>query len=190
MAKPGGNQDVKLKLSCLRSFWLILSSYGAFTLVAATFLGLAAYSSARTPLKELVPWLPIALCLFILLTVFFFPKVRRIFNGGGGDEPQFAMEEGRALRFAHSIGTSVEPGSIQSEEDNRSQQQSLNVAHWIDHETSHMRGVDWSTSQQDTRLSTRGSDIDLDERQSVASTAPRGTRQGSLSPESERPLLG
>jgi hypothetical protein len=138
-------------------------SYGPFTLVGVTFLGLAAYSSARTPLKELVPWLPTALCLFILLTVYFFPKLRQSLRGGNGI--QIAMEEGRPFGYH---GTPVEPGSIQSEEDIRSRYHSLEVNRWLEYDTAYAGGMGRPASRHSAGLSTRESDIDLEDRQSVA----------------------
>jgi hypothetical protein len=140
-----------------------LYRYGPFTLVAVTFFGLAAYSSARTPLKELIPWLPTALCLFILLTVYFFPKLRQSLRGDNGT--QIAMEEGRAFGYHR---TPVEPGSIQSEEDIRSRNQSLDVARWLEYDTAHAGGIGQPASRQFGALSVRESDIDLEDRQSVA----------------------
>ena len=135
--------------------------YGPFTLVAATFFGLAAYSSARTSLKELVPWLPLAVCLFVLLTVTLFPKLRQSLSGDNGT--QIAMEEGRLPGF---YGSLVEPGSVQSEEDTNIHQWNPDVEIWLEHDISYTGGADRLTSPG--RLSHRGSDIDLDDRQSVA----------------------
>jgi hypothetical protein len=141
--------------------------------VAATFLGLAAYSSARTSLKELVPWLPPALCLFVLLTVYFFPKLRQTSSGNNGTPN--AMEEGRSFGF---YGTPVEPGSVQSDEDNRSHQWNPEVNRWLGHDTSYAGGIGRPASRQSGLLSNRGSDIDLDDSQSV----PRLSSQIVVSP--------
>jgi hypothetical protein len=152
---------------------LTTSRYGPFTLVAAAFLGLAAYSSARTSLKELVPWLPLALCLFVLLTVYFFPRLRQSLSGN--NEEQISMEEGRTRGF---YGTPVEPGSIQSEEEIQSRRWNPQVDHWLEHDTSHTGGRDIERPGSSGRLSARQSDIDLDDRQTV----PRLFSQRMISP--------
>ncbi|CZR50191.1 uncharacterized protein PAC_00063 [Phialocephala subalpina] len=69
--------------------------YGPFTLAFATFLGLAAYSSARTPLPELIPWMPLVVWSFVMLTVYFLPKVHGFFVRPILINPENAMEEGR-----------------------------------------------------------------------------------------------
>lgn len=69
--------------------------YGPFTLAFATFLGLAAYSSARTPLPELIPWMPLVVWSFVMLTVYFLPKAHRFFTRPILINPEHAMEEGR-----------------------------------------------------------------------------------------------
>ena len=130
-----------------------LTSNRWFTLLAATFFGVAAYWSARTPLRELTPWLP------ILLTVYFCPKRRQAFNGGERSQLPFYMQEGR--RFAHSSGLSVEPGSIQSDEDFRSQVQLPERWPSMDHETSHTGWVGQSASPH-SGPSDHESDIELD----------------------------
>ena len=137
--------------------------YGPFTLVAATFLGLAAYSSARTPLKELVPWLPTALCLFILLTVYFFPKLRNSLRGDHGTH--IDLEDGRPFGYH---GTPVEPGSIQSDQDFHNRHQSLGVNRWLDYDISFTGGIGRQESPHSRGPSARESDIDLEDRQSVA----------------------
>ena len=140
---------------------LTSSRYGPFTLVAATLLGIAAYSSARTSLTELVPWLPLALCLFLLLTVYLFPKLGdslRVDN-----EVQNAMEEGLSSGF---YGTPVEPGSVQLEEWIPSRQWSPEINNWIEHNLSHVGGRDDQPAPSET-MSTRESDVDLDEGQTV-----------------------
>ena len=152
---------------------LTKSRYGPFTLVAATFLGLAAYSSARTSLKELVPWLPLALCLFVLLTVYFFPKLKQSLSGN--NEVQNSMEEGRTRGF---YGTPVEPGSIQSEEEIQRGRWSPQVNQWLEHDTSHAGGRDIERPGSSGRLSAHQSDIDLDDRQTV----PRLFSQRMVSP--------
>lgn len=151
--------------SCCETSKLVLTlfRYGPFTLVAATFLGFAAYSSARTTLKELVPWLPLALALFVLLTVYFFPKLRQLFSRDS--ETLIAMEEGQGYPL---YGTPVEPGSVQSDEDIRSRQRSLEVDRWLEYDISHVGGIGRPASRHSGRLSTRESDIDLDDSQSVA----------------------
>ena len=110
-----------------------MGRYGPFTLVAATFLGLAAYSSARTSLKELVPWLPTSLCLFVLLTVYFIPTIREALNTE--ETTQISMEEGRSFIFP---ATPVEPGSVQSEGETMSRQQSLDMQRWLSYDISFM----------------------------------------------------
>ena len=133
--------------------------------MGATLLGLAAYSSARTSLQELVPWLPPTFCLLVLITVYFPRKIRQSINGYNGS--QIAMEEGRPC--GHD-GTTVEPGSVQSNEDygaNRTNRQSLDVEHWLEHEISHIGGARWPISPEPGRLSTRESEIDLEDSRSV-----------------------
>jgi hypothetical protein len=131
--------------------------------VAVTFLGLAAYSSARTSLEELVPWLPTALCLFVLLTVYFIPKLRQTLNGDYGN--QIAMEEGCSPGF---YGTPVEPGSVRSQMSIRTRQQSPEVERWLTQDTSHMGcGIGRPASRNSGRQSIRDSDIDLDDTSSV-----------------------
>ena len=71
-----------------------------------------------------------------------------------------ALEEGHAYGF-HS--TPAEPGSIQSDEDVSNQQEYPELGRWLDYDTSYMDGRDRPTSRQSTGLSTRESDIDLND---------------------------
>jgi hypothetical protein len=76
------------------TFILILSRYGPLVVPAAALLGLAAYSSARTPLRELVPWMPIALSLLLLLTTYSLPRLWPNFKESVNVDQQIALEEG------------------------------------------------------------------------------------------------
>lgn len=73
----------------------------------ATILGLAAYSSARTPLRELVPFMPIALSLLLLLTSYSLP---RFSSNGEGYIPlhqEISLEDGPSEpTYGSNIATS------------------------------------------------------------------------------------
>lgn len=60
----------------------------------AGLLGLAAYSSARTPLKDLVPWLPVGLSLLLILTTYTLPHFWPTFNDSGPVDHHILLEEG------------------------------------------------------------------------------------------------
>jgi hypothetical protein len=76
------------------TFVLIPSRYGPLVVPAAALLGLAAYSSARTPLRELVPWMPLALSLLLLLTTYSLPRLWPNFMESAQVDQQLALEEG------------------------------------------------------------------------------------------------
>jgi hypothetical protein len=122
-------------------------------------MSIAAYSSARTTLTELVPWIPLALCLFVLLTVYFFSKLRHSLRAD--NQAQIAMEEGRGFH-----GTPVEPGSVQSDEVSQTLRWSQEMNRRLEFDISHTGGIDRPGSSE--ILSSRESDIDLDSNQSVA----------------------
>ena len=94
--------------------------YGPYTLAVSTLLGLVAFSSASTTLPELVPWLPLSISVYFLLTVFSAPRVHEFFTPT--EDFDILMEEGQCRTSAR---TPVEPGSIQSDEDIQSHQETF-----------------------------------------------------------------
>jgi hypothetical protein len=126
------------------------------TLVFVTILGLTA-SSASKDLKELIPWMPPALALLLLLTVFFLPKIRQAPNQL--NDFLYAMEEGRSRRYRI---LPTEEGSVRTEGHFRSRNESLEMDRQL---------LDLNVSQMDHRPPSRfterssfyGSEIDLNE---------------------------
>lgn len=112
----------KLVMQCLTH----RSRHGPYALAAYTCFGLGAYSSTRTTLSELVPWIPISLCISLLLTVFFPPKIRELCAAPENDE--ILMEEGRFLGFHRSP---VQPGSVQSDGHIQHREQSPMTTRWV-----------------------------------------------------------
>jgi hypothetical protein len=114
--------------------------------------------SARVSLHNLIPWLPTMLCLFILLTVYFLPKIRQPLDEDIRDLT--AMEEGRSLE---SFGAQVGPESIRSEASSRHRPQSREENDdWRVQATFHtMGGIDRPWSPNSGVQSIHGSDITL-----------------------------
>ena len=100
--------------------------YGPYALAAYTCFGLGAYSSTRTSLSELVPWIPISICISSLLTVFFPPKVQELLASPSDNE--IRMEEGRMFGDPRSP---VQPGSVQSDGDIQNRQQTHFTRNWL-----------------------------------------------------------
>jgi hypothetical protein len=113
-------------------------------------------------LKGLVPWLPTAVGLFSLLTVYFFPKLRAWL--ARDTEPYVSMEAMEAIEEGRRYGvygTSVQPGSVQYGEDDPRWHPDVDL--WLAHDTSHAGG-----NARPASRSSGESDIDLDDNQSVA----------------------
>ncbi|KAH8602900.1 hypothetical protein B0O99DRAFT_666494 [Bisporella sp. PMI_857] len=113
--------------------------YGPWVLALYTLLGLAAYSSAQTTLPQLVPWIPISICVCLLLTVFLAPKLRRI--SLSAEDPSnllFPMEEGR---LHTPTGYPDEEESVQTNGAIYNQQERRQTTLWLlNHLTSYMMG--------------------------------------------------
>lgn len=132
--------------------------------LATTLLGLLAYASARTPLRELVPWIPIALLLLLLLTTYSLPRLWPRLNNYAPVDQEGALEEGLS-QLAH--GSAVETGgSVQTREsrENRDEFPLALVTHccaqnFQEHQISHMSR---SASRLSRFSSAHGSDIDLE----------------------------
>jgi hypothetical protein len=130
--------------------------------LATALLGLLAYSSARTPLGELVPWIPIALLLLLLLTTYSLPRLWPNFRDYAPVDQEGALEEGLS-QLAH--GSTVETGgSVQTCENRENQDESPLVTHcceqsFQEHQISHMSR---SASRLSRFSSVHGSDIDLE----------------------------
>jgi hypothetical protein len=74
-------------------------------LPVAALLGLAAYSSARTPLGDLVPWMPMVLSIFLLLTAYTMPRFWTHYQGYsavGNSDQDVSLEEGRSRQYCGS----------------------------------------------------------------------------------------
>ncbi|KUJ18550.1 uncharacterized protein LY89DRAFT_732109 [Mollisia scopiformis] len=144
-----------------------MKTYGPFTLAFATFLGFAAYSSARTPLMDLVPWLPMIVWLFVLLTVYFLPRLRELF--AQPLDPEDAMEQGRH-HPVHRIpldDVRIQPNV------NRPGNDPMELEEWL-------RGMDRnSVPGLPDDLSTQGSDIELPQHSEAMAVAwRRAVRMG------------
>ena len=142
--------------------------YGLITIPIATLFGLAAYSSARTPLYDLVPWIPMALCLFLMVTAYSLPYFLPRFGITPTDRAmhnQIALEDG--LRYLDE-DLEVEPGSIQAMESLPEQEESPMLARFDEHEISNM-------SRSESRLSRftshSDSDIDLEDNMQTANVS-------------------
>ncbi|KAE8442843.1 hypothetical protein EG329_002815 [Mollisiaceae sp. DMI_Dod_QoI] len=143
-----------------------MQTYGPFTLVFATFLGFAAYSSARTPLPDLVPWIPMVVWLFVLLTVYFLPKAHGICTRP--IDHYTAMEEGRGYHFRR-FPVENQRGEIDSR--NHLRNDSLELSGWRSHDVT---GMDHRSALELLEgLSTHESDIDLQEHSEAAAVALR-----------------
>ncbi len=125
-----------------------------FTLVAVVLLWLAASFFGRATSKEFVSEVPVALCLFVLLTAYFSPKLHQILNGS---DPDITMEEGRSRGFLGPFGA---PGSFLSNGEIQIQDRSLEMDHLLEHNVSNM---DRSVSRLPGGFSTHNSDIALSE---------------------------
>lgn len=129
----------------------------------AALLGLVAYSSARTPLKDLVPWLPIGLLLLLLLTTYSLPLFWPNFEGYVSIERQTSLEDGPSQPPWGSIEAAL--GSIQACESCGSDHRSILMTGYrqhgfLEHQISHMSR---STSPLSRFSSVRDSDIDPNE---------------------------
>ena len=148
-------------------------------LPVATLFGLATYSSARTPLKDLVPWMPIVLSLFLLLTAYTLPRFwpRSDYQGYSPINREISLEDGHSQR---SRGSSrATPWHVQTRENSRSREGSPIMVqyrphwcpHWFqEHQVSHMsrptsRSLRFPSEQRD-------SDIDLSEHPLTGQESP------------------
>lgn len=78
--------------------------YGPLMLPISTLFGLATYSSARTPLRDLVPWMPIVLSLFLLLTTYTLPRFwpGPDYQGYSPIDRESSLEEGHSQQSRRS----------------------------------------------------------------------------------------
>lgn len=137
--------------------------YGPFTLAIATLLGLAAYSSARTPLRDMVSWIPLFICLLVLLTVFFLPRLYQTLQGA---DPNISMEEGHAGFILDHFGEPMETTSRRgSHRGGR-----LRETHFRELDISNMGRP---TSRLSNALSIHESDIDLQDSAEIMRIALR-----------------
>lgn len=100
--------------------------HGPYALAAYTCFGLGAYSSTRTTLSELVPWIPTSLCIILLLTVFLPPKIREL--RANPDFNDIHMEEGMMPGILRS---QAQPGSVQSDGSIQQREQTLMTRLWL-----------------------------------------------------------
>ena len=145
------------------SILLIFLRYGPLMIPMATFLGLAAYSSAHTPLRELVPWMPVGLSTLLLLTAYSLPRFWPNFEGYAPVDRQISLEDGL---FQPPVGSNEAIlDSSQAFESPRSDHGSSSRIALCEQgsrelQVSHMSR---STSPSSRLLSVHDSDIDLDE---------------------------
>ncbi|RFU32444.1 hypothetical protein B7463_g3863, partial [Scytalidium lignicola] len=127
---------------------------GPYALAVVAVLGIVAFSSARTSLKELVPWMPAIVSLFLFLTVYFGPILKAFISGDNPDE-DMTLEEGSYYSL------NGEPGSLRSLNNSIVPRNgSFSVANqWLQHDISHMSRSEFSFPDH----SPHSSDIDLNE---------------------------
>ncbi|KAG4432751.1 hypothetical protein IFR05_011756 [Cadophora sp. M221] len=147
-----------------------VKTYGPFSLVLAAVFGIAAISSARSSLKELTPWIPIALCLLNLLTAFSLPRLYQAFKDPGPEEAMEAMEameEGRANELRGPIGVAI---PVRLDEGYRPMETSLEMDQLLILNISKMGRPE---SRLSRGFSVHDSDIDLNDHAQTAGIALR-----------------
>jgi hypothetical protein len=122
-------------------------------------------------LKELLPWIPIAVSLFVYLTTYSMPRLLPFFMEPTPVDYQVELEEGTLHPYNES---SVEAGSIQTLEDYQNREESPMMARYhnesfVNLQVSHM---DRGAASNSSVPSTHGSDIVLDD-QGHVNLAPR-----------------
>ncbi|KAH9220307.1 hypothetical protein DL95DRAFT_456458 [Leptodontidium sp. 2 PMI_412] len=141
-----------------------VKTYGPFTLILAAIFGIAAFSSARSSLKELTPWIPIALCLLYLLTAFSLPRLHEAFKD---PVPEVDMEEGHSNAFRGPTGV---PRSVRSDELHRPRERSLEMDQLLILNIAEMGRPE---SRLSRGFSVHDSDIDLNDYAQTAGIALR-----------------
>ncbi|KAH8814937.1 hypothetical protein F5884DRAFT_746514 [Xylogone sp. PMI_703] len=129
-----------------------LTEFGPCALAVAAVLGIGAYSSARTTLKELVPWMPIIICLFLLLTVSFGPLIKSFITRDDDDE-NATLEEGTR----YPLNTVPRPLGSPPRSHRSGNEPSPLANYLMDHEVSHMTRSEWRFPNR----SQHSSDINL-----------------------------
>lgn len=127
----------------------------------AALLGLGAYASSRTPLRDLISWIPVILSILLLLTVYSLPLLCSEFGSYSPISQQISLEDG----LSELSGRSDEamPDSIRASESSGSDHRSSPGSPFCEqchreHQISHMY-----RSASPPVSSVRGSEIDLDD---------------------------
>lgn len=153
----------------------------------ATLLGLVAYSSARTPLTELVPWMPIAFSLLLLLTSYSLPRFCSNFDDYIPLHQQTSLEDGPSQsRYGSSVATLGSGRQTCSTHGSRDGPPPL--ADWPErclreYQVAHMSR---STTHMSQLPSVHESDIDLNESMSLP-TPQRVSQWTTLLPNTAQP---
>jgi hypothetical protein len=140
--------------------------FGPVMLPIAALFGLAAFSSARTPLGDLVPWMPMVLSIFLLLTAYTLPRFwthNQGYSAVGNSDEDVSLEEGRSHQYRGS--SRPMSGYVQTREHYQSREGSPVIGQywppWFrQHQVSHMSRP---TSGLSGFASEHDSDIDLHE---------------------------
>ncbi|KAG9246832.1 hypothetical protein BJ878DRAFT_253182 [Calycina marina] len=103
-----------------------IKQYGPIGIAVYTVVGLAAYSSARTSLKELVSWIPISIGITLILCVFFPPRLREFRVRARNFD--FRLEEERVLE---PLRYPMQPGSVLSNGDLETREQTEQTRLWL-----------------------------------------------------------
>jgi len=151
----------------LRAFWLTRFRYGPLFLPIACLLCLAAFGLAGTSMREFIADIPIALCLFILITAYSLPRLFPSLMEPSHLEYQIALEEGLLPSI---IGLPRGPGSIQTIDDSHIRDGPL-MDRFLQEQ-----GFPYLTRSPSPRLrmpSIHGSDIDLEENMEPVAIALR-----------------
>jgi hypothetical protein len=126
----------------------------------ASLLGLGAYASSRTPLSDLIPWIPVILSILLLLTVYSLPLLWLEYGSYLPISQQISLEDGLSELSGRSDEAMLDSTrtSDNSGTDHRSSRGSLFCEQCHrEHQVSHM-----TRSTSPPISSVRGSEIDLD----------------------------
>lgn len=107
----------------------------------AALLGLAAFSSSHTPLKESIPFIPIWLTALLLITTYSLPRLWTYVHAISPIDPQDSLEGGQLHPHDGPNGAAINsPLASESSRSNPDASSTATLSHGFsqDHETSHM----------------------------------------------------